>query len=76
MRGLRGVIFVAIFFVLAGLIGYGAERLCVATLPSDIVGKLVLVRDIGIHCLSLNYNICGIIGLIASYAVVTYVVKK
>ena len=76
MRGLRSVIFVVIFFIIAGLIGYGAEKVCVALLPSDFVGTLVRVYDVGVHCLSLNVNICGIIGLIASYAIVTYVVKK
>lgn len=76
MRGLRSVLFVAIFFVIAGLIGYGAEKMAVSVFPSDFVGTLVRVYDVGVHPLSLTVNICGIIGLIASYAIVTYLVKK
>ena len=51
MKGIRSVIFVVIFFILAGLIGYGLEKLVVAILPSDAVGTLVRVFDIGVHAL-------------------------
>ncbi len=76
MRGIRSVIFVVIFFILAGLIGYGLEKAVVAILPSDAVGSLVRVFDIGVHALSFNFNVCGIIGLILSYLIVSYLMKK
>ena len=76
MKGIRSVLFVVIFFVLAALIGYGIEKLVVAVLPSDLAGGLVRVFDIGVHALSFNVNICGILGLIASYFIVSYIMKK
>lgn len=76
MRGLRSIIFVVIFFILAGLIGYGAQKLCVALLPADFAHTLMHVYNIGVTCLSFNVNICGILGLVASFAIVSYVVKK
>ncbi len=76
MKGIRSIIFVVIFFILAGLIGYGFEKLFVALLPSATVGSLVKVYDVGVHALSLNFNICGILGLICSYLIVSYLMKK
>ena len=76
MKGIRSVIFVVIFFILAGLIGWGFEKLFVAVLPSDLAGSLVRVWDIGVHALSFNINICGILGLIISYLIVSYLIKK
>lgn len=76
MKGVRSVIFVVIFFILAGLIGYGLEKLFVSVLPSDALGSLVKVFDIGVHALSFNFNVCGIIGLILSYMIVNYLMKK
>ena len=76
MKGIRSVIFVVIFFILAGLIGYGLEKLFVSVLPSDALGSLVKVFDIGVHALSFNFNVCGIIGLILSYMIVNYLMKK
>ncbi len=76
MKGVRSIIFVVIFFILAGLIGYGFERLFVAVLPSSTVGSLVRVWDIGVHALSFNFNVCGVLGLIISYLIVSYLMKK
>ena len=76
MKGIRSVLFVVIFFVLAALIGYGFEKLIVAVLPSDFAGSLVRVFDIGVHALSFNLNVCGIIGLVISYFIVSYIMKK
>lgn len=76
MKGIRSVIFVVIFFILAGLIGYGFEKLFVSLLPSATVGTLVKVYDVGVHALSFNFNVCGILGLILSYLIVSYLMKK
>lgn len=76
MKGFKNVIFVAVFFILAGVAAYGLEKLFVSLLPSDAVGSLVKVYDIGIHALSFNFNICGVLGLIASYFLVTYIINK
>ncbi len=76
MKGIRSVIFVVIFFILAGLIGYGLEKFLVAVLPSDALGSLVKVFDVGVHALSFNFNVCGIVGLILSYMIVNYLMKK
>ncbi len=76
MKGVKSVIFVVIFFILAAIAGYGFEKLFVAVLPSDAVGPLVTVYDIGLHALSFNFNVCGVLGLLASYFVVSYLMKK
>lgn len=76
MKGIRSVIFVVIFFILAGLIGWGLEKLFVSVLPSSMAGSLVRVWDIGVHALSFNINVCGILGMILSYLIVSYLMKK
>ncbi|MDR1684608.1 MAG: hypothetical protein LBR90_04015 [Elusimicrobiota bacterium] len=76
MKGLRSAIFVIIFFILAALIGFGLERLTVSVLPSDAAGFLVREFSLGAHALSFNVNVCGIIGLILSYLIVSYLMKK
>ena len=76
MKGTRSFIFGIIFFILSALIGYGLEKLMVRLLPSDLAGTLVRVFDVGVHALSFNVNICGIIGLVISYFIVSYLLKK
>lgn len=76
MKNVRSVLFVVIFFVLAALIGFGFEKIFVAILPSDFAGMLTRVYDIGVHALSFGVNMCGVFGLIASYFIVSYIMKK
>ncbi|MDR0646631.1 MAG: hypothetical protein LBG46_06785 [Elusimicrobiota bacterium] len=76
MKNVRSVVFVVIFFILAGLIGYGFEKIFVALLPSDLTGMLVRVWDIGVHSLSLNFNLCGVCGIVISFFIVNYLMKK
>ncbi len=76
MKNLRSLLFGIIYFVVAGLIGYGLEKLLVAILPSDAAGIFTRVYDIGLNTLSFNFNLCGVIGLVAAYFIVGYLVKK
>jgi hypothetical protein len=76
MKNVRSGIFVIIFFIVAGLIGYGFEKLFVAVLPSDFAGFLVRVWDVGVHSLSFNFNLCGVLGIVFSFFIVSYLIKK
>jgi hypothetical protein len=76
MKGIRSFIFGVIFFIIAALIGCGLEKVIVLLLPSDPAGALVRVFDVGVHALSFNVNICGVAGLVISYFIVSYLLKK
>ncbi|MGB2579099.1 hypothetical protein AAIR98_001018 [Elusimicrobium simillimum] len=74
---MRGVIFFVLVVVLGGVLGIVIEKVAEAILTGQ--GLLFFVRvygGIGVHPLSLNITVSGLIGLIAAYFIVTKFVKK
>lgn len=70
-----------IFFVLVVLLGAGLGYALEAVLKIIASGNLLAFfthahGPIGVHALSFNISVCGIIGLIISYFVVSKFVKK
>lgn len=72
---MRGLIFCVLTFVVGGVLGLGLEKIA-SFLPADIAGALTRVYGVGIHPLALHISICGIIGLVVGYLIVSKFVRK
>jgi len=72
---MRGIIFTVLTLIVGGLIALGFEWLA-AFLPGQMSGALLKVYSIGIHPLSAHINICGALGLILGYIIISKFVKK
>lgn len=72
---MRGIIFAVLTLIVGGLIALGLEWLA-ALLPSQMAGALLKVYSVGIHPLSVHINICGALGLILGYIIISKFVKK
>lgn len=72
---MKGVIFCLLTLVLGGVLGIGLEKLA-ALLPSQMAGALTHVYGVGIHPLAVHITLCGFVGLILGYVIVSKFVKK
>lgn len=72
---MKGIIFVVLTLVLGGVIALGLEWLA-GFMPAQMTRAVVQPYGIGIHPLSLDVNLCGILGLICGYMVIAKFVKK
>lgn len=72
---MRGIIFAVLTFVVGALIGLGFEKLA-SFLPQQLDAALTRVYGIGIHPISLHVSICGVIGLVLGYIIISKFVKK
>lgn len=72
---MRGLLFCVLTLVLGGVIGLGLEKLA-SLLPADLAGALTRVYGIGIHPLALHITICGLIGLVLGYLIISKFVRK
>ena len=72
---MRGIIFALLTFVVGGLIGVGLEKLA-GMLGGEIGSALTRVYGIGIHPISLHITICGAIGLVLGFLIISKFVKK
>lgn len=72
---MRGLIFAVLTLVLGGVLGIGLEKLA-ALLPAQMAGALTRVYGVGIHPLALHITVCGLIGLLLGYLIVSRFVKK
>ncbi|MBO5011976.1 MAG: hypothetical protein J6J74_04690 [Elusimicrobiaceae bacterium] len=72
---MRGIIFAVLTLVVGALIGIGLEKLA-SFLPQQLDAALTRVYGLGVHPLSLHVTICGIIGLVLGYIIISKFVKK
>ncbi|WP_178338389.1 hypothetical protein [Candidatus Avelusimicrobium facis] len=72
---MRGLIFTVLTLVLGGVIALGLEWLA-ALLPADMAQALNHIYHIGIHPLALNITICGALGLVSGYLIISKFVRK
>ncbi|MDD7579088.1 MAG: hypothetical protein PUK24_06060 [Elusimicrobia bacterium] len=72
---MRGIIFAVLTLVVGALIGIGLEKLA-SFLPQQMDAALTRVYGLGVHPLSLHVTICGIIGLVLGYIIISKFVKK
>lgn len=72
---MRGIIFAALTLVVGGLIALGLEKLA-SFLPQQMDAALTRVYGVGVHPLSLHITVCGVIGLVLGYIIISKFVKK
>lgn len=72
---MRGIVFAVLTLVVGALIGIGLEKLA-SFLPQQLDAALTRVYGLGVHPLSLHVTICGIIGLVLGYIIISKFVKK
>ena len=72
---MRGIIFALLTLVLGALIGLGLEKLA-SFLPQQLDAALTRVYGLGIHPLSLHISICGAVGLVLGYIIISKFVRK
>lgn len=72
---MRGLIFTVLTLVLGGVIALGLEWLA-ALLSADMAQALNHIYHIGIHPLALNITICGALGLVSGYLIISKFVRK
>ena len=72
---MRGIIFAVLTLIVGGLIALGLEWLA-AFLPGQMSAALLKVYSVGIHPLSVHIIICGILGVIFGYIIISKFVKK
>lgn len=72
---MRGIIFALLTLVVGALIGLGLEKLA-SFLPHQLDAALTRVYGLGIHPLSLHISICGAVGLVLGYIIISKFVRK
>jgi hypothetical protein len=72
---MRGIIFGVLTFIVGGLIGLGLEKLA-NMLGGQVGDALTRVYGVGIHPISMNVTVCGVIGLILGYIIIAKFVRK
>lgn len=72
---MKGIIFALLTLVVGALVGLGLEKLA-SFLPQQLDAALTRVYGLGIHPLSLHISICGAIGLVLGYLIISKFVRK
>ena len=72
---MRGIVFVVLTLVLGGVIALGLEWLA-GLLPNQIAHAFIQLYGVGIHPLSVDANLCGLLGVIFGYLIIVKFVKK
>ena len=73
---MRDLVYVVLLLVVAGLIGYGFDALFSSLLPQNASATFIKPFALGIRPLSIHISICGIIGLICSYALMKFIFRR
>ena len=72
---MKGIIFAALSLIVGGVLALGFEWLA-GTLPGQASAALLRLYGVGIHPLSVDINLCGLLGLICGYLIISKFVKK
>ena len=72
---MRGIVFVILTLILGAVLALGLEWLA-GFLPGQLSAAMLRVYGIGVHPLALDINLCGLLGLVLSYLIITKFVKK
>ncbi len=72
---MKGLIFCVLTLVLGGVIGLGLEKLA-SFLPLELANAMTRVYGVGIHPLALRMSLCGLLGLVAGYVIISHFVRK
>lgn len=72
---MKGIIFTVLTLIVGGVLALGMEWLG-GFLPEQLSSAMLRLYGVGIHPLSLDLNLCGLIGLVCGYLVISKFVKK
>ena len=72
---MKGIIFAALTLVVGGVLALGFEWVA-GLLPGQVSSAFLRLYGIGIHPLSVDLNLCGLLGLICGYLIISKFVKK
>ena len=72
---MKGIIFAVLTLIVGGVIALGLEWLS-GFLPGQLSSAMLRLYGVGIHPLSIDMNLCGLVGLILGYLVISKFVKK
>ena len=75
MKGLKILVGVIVFFIIAGILGMGWEWLFRQFLSGNLVETLTTAYSVGVKPLSISASISGVLGMICSYEICTYTIK-
>ena len=72
---MRGIVFAVLTLLVGAIICLGLEKVA-SFLPVQLDQALTRVYGIGIHPLSLHLSICGAVGLVLGYVIISKFVRK
>ncbi len=72
---MRGIVFAVLTLLLAALLGIGLEKVA-SFLPMQLEQALTRVYTIGVHPVALRVSICGAVGLVLGYIIISKFVRK
>ena len=72
---MRGIVFAVLTLIVGGLIALGLEWVA-ALLPAQLESVFVRIYTVGIRPLAAHINICGILGVVFGYIIISKFVKK
>lgn len=67
---MKSLIYFIILLLIAAAIGYGFDALFSSLLPQNAANFFVNPFSVGIRPLGIHANVCGIIGLVVSFAII------
>ena len=67
---MKDLIYFIILLVIAAAIGYGFDALFSSVLPQNAANFFIKPFAVGIRPLGIHANVCGIIGLVVSFALI------
>ena len=70
---MRDILYFVLFFVIAGAIAYGFDAIFSSLLPSNASSFFVKPYSIGIHPISVSISVCGILGIVITYALTKFI---
>ncbi|MBQ3933994.1 MAG: hypothetical protein II726_02250 [Elusimicrobiaceae bacterium] len=73
---MRDIIYFIVLILIAAGIAYGFDALFSAVLPKSAAGFFIDPFSIGIRPIGIHLNACGIIGLVISFGVIKFILKK
>lgn len=72
---MRGIVFAVLTLLLGAFLGLGLEKVA-SFFPMQLEQALTRVYGIGVHPLSLHISLCGMVGLVVGYIIVSKFVRK
>lgn len=72
---MRGIVFVVLTLILGAVLALGLEWLA-GFLPGQVSAAMLRLYGIGVHPVTLDINLCGLLGLIFGYLIIAKFVKK